>query len=164
MFWQKIGYSVSDRLFHNSVIAENQCLYTSASSAVSEIAYSQDAWLLDQHLRSSACDTAVYWNTCSLRRHLQFTETPAVYGDTCSLRRHQCWQTICVIPRWSRYMVPPTSTDYVSSLSIVSFFFIHIDLFILCQLTSGHTLLYNRGDGSHTNQKDLWNLVLWLKI
>ena len=31
MFWQKIGNSVSDRLFHDSVhdsvIAENQCLY-----------------------------------------------------------------------------------------------------------------------------------------
>ena len=27
MFWQKIGNSVSDRLFCDSVIAENQCLY-----------------------------------------------------------------------------------------------------------------------------------------
>ena len=27
MFWPKIGNSVSDRLFCDSVIAENQCLY-----------------------------------------------------------------------------------------------------------------------------------------
>ena len=27
MFWQKIGNSVSDRLFRDSVIAENRCLY-----------------------------------------------------------------------------------------------------------------------------------------
>ena len=29
MFWQKIGNSVSDRLFRDSVIAEFQCLYLS---------------------------------------------------------------------------------------------------------------------------------------
>ena len=29
MFWQKIGNSVADRLFHDSVIAENQCLSAS---------------------------------------------------------------------------------------------------------------------------------------
>ena len=31
MFWQKIGNSVSDRLFRDSVIAENQCLYFTPS-------------------------------------------------------------------------------------------------------------------------------------
>ena len=30
MFWPKIGNSISDRLFRNSVIAENQCLYIMA--------------------------------------------------------------------------------------------------------------------------------------
>ena len=27
MFWQKIGNSISDRLFRDSVIVENKCLY-----------------------------------------------------------------------------------------------------------------------------------------
>ena len=34
MFWQKIGNSVSDRLFRDSVIAENQCLYYSNLTAI----------------------------------------------------------------------------------------------------------------------------------
>ena len=34
MFWQKIGNSVSGRLFCNSVIVENQCLYLFRQSRI----------------------------------------------------------------------------------------------------------------------------------
>ena len=39
MFWQKIGNSVSDRLFRNSVIAENQCLYHNPADPILTVVY-----------------------------------------------------------------------------------------------------------------------------
>ena len=41
MFWQKIGNSVSDRLFRDSVIAENQCFYGWMDAVMWHWAYSK---------------------------------------------------------------------------------------------------------------------------